>query len=455
MLSISITIFLIGVVFLRRLSGKSRFAVAIVAVSLLANLVSVLLYYLVGDGVGVPVIVATREILIDLLFVFSGISILSIVIYSPRLIDRIYLALLLIFGIMILLSKQDLKTAILSGRELIFPLATYFVFRSLRLDEPAQRRVIRFLVRFSVVTALLAIVEQIYVNLFDPNFWTGIQIDGYLTQKYGTFTGDYPLSWMNYAPGYFNLPPTLRSVGLLVDPLATAHILACGFTIVLYYRRGALKYILLAILALGTICTFSKGALLICFIAIGTQAFALRNKALRYMSLAMVALIVVALATALLRTGDDAATHFGSFRAGVTSLAQSPLGDGIGSTGYFTYLVTGDGDAGAVDTTFSVYTVQLGWLGLLALFCLLGAPFFTVLHSFRQVSGPRKQAPLALVCLSLWTAYSILSFSTAAAFTAVPILIPMALLGIEVANQAHRSSMPHVAVAPTMKADFA
>ena len=116
------------------------------------------------------------------------------------------------------------------------------------------------------------------MNFVNPRLWEQINIAGYLSQKYGSFPGDYPGSWVNYLPGLIGLPPGFRSIGIMLDPLVTGHFLACSFVIVLFWYRGGSKWLLALVIGAGAITTFSKATFLLVFIAIGSQALIVRPK---------------------------------------------------------------------------------------------------------------------------------------------------------------------------------
>lgn len=425
----------LALAFFALLSGKRRFAMTVVAVSLLSNLASLLIYYLAPELSDVTFAVAARELTVYSFFILTFLLVRQLRWPVGTLIDRIYLVLLVFFLINIAggFLRNGISAALM-GRELIFPLATYFLFRFINLDERAIRNVLQLIAGIAVVGGTAAIIEQVYVNLIDPAFWETIAISGYLAQKYGSFDQPFPLSWVNYLTGLINRPPGMRSIGLMLDPLATGHFLACSLPIAYYWIKGWKRYIFLVIIFAGAICTFSKATMLISFVVFGSQAFRIKNTWLRYSLLAIIGLCVIAVGTLLLSTGDDAFTHAGSFRTGVEALLSRPLGKGVGSTGYFNLLVTGEGTVEAIDTTFSVYAYQMGWLGVIALTFLAPVPAAILLL---HLAWLRSRALFVNNCLSrllmtvlpLALTYSLLAFASAAAFTAVPVFIPMLLLG--------------------------
>lgn len=417
------------------IAGRRRGALLIVLVALLSNLASITIYYLAPELSDVALAVSARELTVYTFFVLTFLLVRRLRWPVGTLIDRVYLGLLVFFVVNIIGSiPRNGVTSLLMGRELIFPLATYFLFRFLNLDERAIRSLMRLIVSIAVVVGLVAVVEQIYVNLINPNLWHEWRISGYLAQKYGSFDDPFPLSWVNYLPGFLGLPHGMRSIGLMLDPLATGHFLACSLPIAYYWYRGWQRYFFLSIVFLGVICTFSKASMLISFVFLGSQAFRVKHWLVRYGLLAFVASCILAIGGLLLSTDDDAFTHFGSFRAGTEALFNHPLGKGVGSTGYFNMLVTGEGTASTIDTTYSVYAYQMGWPGLLALMCLVLLPtsiLFTHLYWLRSrglfVSSCVSR--MLMTVLPLFLSYSILAFASAASFTAVPVFTPMLLLG--------------------------
>lgn len=434
MLSLLYLVGVLLVAFLALIAGKRYFALVIVLISLLSNLASVVIYYLSPTLSRVSIAVAARELAIYLFF-FMMFFLRQLRWPIATIIDRIYLALLMFFVVLIVGSiPQNGFSALLIGRELIFPLATYFLFRFINLDGRAITSVMRLIIGIAVVTAILAIIEQFYVNLINSFFWNDMGISGYLAQKYGSFNEPFPLSWVNYLPVFIGLEPMMRSVSLMFHPIVTGQFLACSLSIALYWIHGRKKYIIIVIVVLGALSTFSKATMLIIFIILGGQALRLKSVILRNMLVGMVLICVLAVGILLLSTGDDAFTHFGSFKTGLEALITQPLGAGIGSTGYFIWRVSGQGEIEALDTTFSVYVYQMGWFGLVALLFLVLTPPLTLLFHVRWLRKHRlfvtdDVGKLLMTTLPISASYAILAFSSAAAFTAVPVFVPMLLLG--------------------------
>ena len=102
-------------------------------------------------------------------------------------------------------------------------------------------------------------------------------------------------------------------------------------------------------------------------------------------------------------------------------------------------LVTGGGTLEAIDTSFSVYIYQMGLFGFVALVSLVILPFIFLLLDRRRSRHNIAKTPLLPVCLPIFGAYSILAFSSAAAFTAVPIFLPMMLIGMHVSMMQERA----------------
>ncbi|GAC1552408.1 MAG: hypothetical protein NVS2B7_28380 [Herpetosiphon sp.] len=428
---------------IRFAEGRTRLAVTLATVTLLINVISLIMYYVAPTYSRVSITIATRELLVYAFFMLYFMLRGAPTVLRGTIFDRVNFALLVVFAALIIISPQGILTALLAGRELVFPLATYFLFRMLKLTDVGIKRVLKRVVLIGWWTALFAIAEQIYVNVFNRDLWVNIQISEYLAQKYGQFDQSFPASWINFAPISVGLPAGLRSIGLMLDPLATGHFLACCFAITLYYYRGLRRPVTLVVLGTAVLCTFSKAALMICLVAFGGQALSIRRRSTKIVLLGFLVLLVATLGFLLLRTGDDSFTHYTSFKLGIETLMKAPLGLGIGSTGYFTYLVTGQGEMQAVDTTFSVYTLQMGMIGLVALLLITVFPMLYVSYRVGKKHSRERTSALALTCASLFTAYSILAFSSAAAFTAVPVFVPMMILGFYVSTL-HAPAVLHV-----------
>jgi hypothetical protein len=455
MLSLGITLLAMGTIFICMAFNRHMFALAIVSVALLANFASLLVYYLAPSLSDVTYLVGARELSIYAFVLISLVILRRFTIPIGHRIDQIYFGLGLFFLLAILIGlARNGSPAILMGRELVFPIATYFLFRFINPDKQIIRSIVLFILGIASVAAVFAIIEFIYVDLINPRFWYDVRISGYLEQKYGRFDDPYPGSWINYLPVFIGLPPTFRSIGLMLDPLATAHFLSCSFALALFWLRGMTKYFLTGLIGLGVVMTFSKAGLLLCFLAVGSQALKIRRPLLRWSILGVIASIVGVIGLSMLSTGDDAFTHAGSFRTGLYTLLNDPLGHGVGSTGYFAFLVTGEASIGAaVDTTFSVYVYQMGVPGLVALLLLVGVPtFYYLRHLTRQRRTRGKVDPLTMSCVMIFGSYTFLSFASAAAFTAVPVFVPMVLLASQVSLEVREArrvpALPQPALLP-------
>jgi hypothetical protein len=407
-------------------------ALMVVAVAAIANIISLFLFYAAPTISRVNITVAAREVLIyfGLIVTFIFARKLNVPVFHT--IDKIYLGLAMIIGIAIFTYNTSLISAVYAGRELILPLCIYFLFRFLRPNTKTVSVILKLLMSLAIIIAILSIAENIFINVFNQRFWYQVDIRQYLAQKYGSFDDPYPGSWINYLPVFIGLEPTFRSIGLMLDPLATGHFLACSFVVLLHGIRGSARWVILPIVLAGALATFSKATFLICLVGFGARALLVSDRHIRLVMLLTGVAGIGLLGALLLSTGDDAFTHYGSFRFGVEALFQHPLGNGIGSTGYFNYLVTGGGTVAAGDSTFAVYVYQLGIVGLLALGLLLGVPLWSLLRDFRYLRRRRQRIGLPLICISLFVPYTILAFASAAAFTAVPIFIPMMFLSLHV-----------------------
>jgi hypothetical protein len=419
-----------ALVFNRRL-----FALLIVAICLLSNFASLCIYYIAPGLSSVSAAVAARELAVYSCFALSLLLVRGLRWPIGTTLDKIFL-LLFVFVVCSIIASVPRTgvSALLMGRELIFPLATFFLFRFLNLDERSLRLMLGLVVGVAVAGATLAIVEQFYVNLVNPSFWEQVAVSGYLAQKYGSFDGSFPLSWVNYLPVFIGRDPMMRSIGPMLDPLASGHFLACSLPIAFYWTKGWKRYLLSAVIIAGALCTFSKATMLIIFVIIGTQALRLRSPTLRGALLAAMIVCVLLVGALLLSTGDDRFTHFGSFKTGVNALLGPPFGQGVGSTGYFTFLVTGGGTLDAVDTTFSVYVYQMGLPGFLALALLAFSPPLVLLYHLHLLRAnglfvANTASRLLLTAVPLFLIYGLLAFASAAAYNAVAIFLPMLLLG--------------------------
>ena len=137
----------------------------IVVLTLIANIASIVIYYISPDLSSVRVVVAIRElsIYLALILIFILIRRFRLPIFHP--LDKLFLLLLLMYTFFIMLSIPRYSiSSMLMGRELIFPVATFFVFRFLNLSGKHIRQILLFVIGLAFIAGILAIIEQVYIN---------------------------------------------------------------------------------------------------------------------------------------------------------------------------------------------------------------------------------------------------------------------------------------------------
>lgn len=415
-------------------SKKALMAKIVVAVCLLSNFVSLLIYY-VDPSSKISYIIATREIVIITSFFLVVIFLKKFKWPFKGWIDYIFLILLILFSTFIIVSSFKYGvSALISGRDILFPVLVYFLFRLIRLDQISTERLVNLIVIIAIISSSVSIFEFVYVNFVNPSFWESINMSGYLSQKYGT-KQEIPMSWYNFLPLFIGLPPTVRTIGIMTDPIVNALFSTCSFALAYYWLKGWKKVATTLVILSGIATTASKASVIILIVVIANGFLMIKPRNLGLLAFTSLYMLGLVFGIIILSIDDKSFTHLGSFYAGVDALLTNPVGKGLGSTGYTNFLITSKGTISVIDTAFSLYAYQMGVLGFLSLVALIIIPAIVLAANLTRLNTMTTyQKKILLSTSSIFIPYSVLIFLNSAILTFIPSLIPFLLISIYQTN---------------------
>lgn len=439
MLGVIYTLIIIFLIF-ATFSKKALMAKIVVIVCLLSNFVSLLIYY-VDPSSKISYIIATREIAIITSFLLAAIFLKKFKWPFKGWLDYTFLILLMFFSISIVFGSFKYGvSALISGRDILFPVLVYFLFRLIQLNQISTRRLVNLIVIIATISSFVSIFEFVYVNFVNPSFWKSINISGYLSQKYG-IKQEIPMSWYNFLPVFIGLPPTVRTTGIMTDPIVNALFSTCGFGLAYYWLEGWKKVVTILVILAGIVTAASKASIIILIVVIANSFLTIKQRNLGLLALASLYTLGLVFGIIILGIDDESFTHLGSFYAGVDALLTDPVGKGVGSTGYTNFLITSKGTISVIDTAFSLYVYQMGVLGFLSLVALVIIPAMVLVKDLvtRLKTINVYQKKILLSASSIFIPYSILIFLNSAILTFIPSLVPFLLISIYQTNTTKKS----------------
>lgn len=239
----------------------------------------------------------------------------------------LFIAFVLISGILTN-SSIPIMSKITNSRNFIMPILAFYLGRLLYPEEIEIRNIVKFLLNFAVITSLIGFIEFFLINddvLFDfinlPEVYyakIGLRtIPGTLFTRIGEFR-------------------SRRLISIFYDPITAGFFFTVTFVYAVQYK----KIVYSIIIGLALFLTFHKASWAIAVFYIGI-IFSERLKRNIFRILIYSSFIggFVALAYILIEIIPSSATvHFIGLRSGIQSAINFPLGNGLGSGGYFSWM---------------------------------------------------------------------------------------------------------------------
>lgn len=244
-------------------------------------------------------------------------------------------------------------------RQLMTPVILVLYGRTLRINEKEKHIYMEFVVKLGVFQAIFGLIER---YILGDSFWLTLNISklfetkGFSKWVMSELPGNY------YSADFYHIigKSIRRLVGIITDPLLTAHFLALCIIIVLfadYERNSVKKYIELILLTLACVLTLSKGAVLIIGIAYVYKIW-IQNKTV---AIGAVGIVIVGIfkiiQSNLFRT---VAIHLAGFTTSASDI--SLIGGGLGTAGNLASLNGANTSVG--ESFFGMILGQTGCIGL-------------------------------------------------------------------------------------------
>lgn len=252
-----------------------------------------------------------------------------------------------------ILLNPDYQAPLNNLRQIVGPLYLVLIFSSMRISRRRLDSLVGYFCILVVSVFLLGLVEQL------AELWPSIDLTEFFNEK-GIPTDESGVSYMFYEPllGYRE-----RMTSIFIDPISLGHFFA-SFCIFIYYLRSApgwSRYVFF-LSFVGLVLTFSKGAMLQCFIGL-----ILLNPRVLF-GLKLVLAMAVAGAVMSLPDAEGIAIHVNGFLNSIQTL--SLFGYGIGSSGNYAKMFSGDLSMyyklAISDTFVGALIGQAGVVGLIA-----------------------------------------------------------------------------------------
>lgn len=302
--------------------------------------------------------------------IFWGIAILSLIEKKKIEKNLLPMTLFILYLCMCMFSgNASVYTKLVCFRQLMTPIILVLYGRSLRLSRIEKQGYMRFIVDFGIFQAIFGLIERC---IFGDSFWLKLnvsnifRIKGFSDWVFGGLPGNY------YSADFYHIigKTIRRLVGIMTDPLLTAHFLAFCIVILLFTdceKKTSIKYTKLVLITVACILTISKGAYLIIGIAYLYKLWK-QNRGVAIGGICLVIMsIIVIIQSNLFRT---VAIHLAGFSTGIANL--SLFGGGVGTAGNLASLSGSSSTSG--ESFFGMVLGQIGIVGMIlfiwSVYCL-------------------------------------------------------------------------------------
>jgi hypothetical protein len=341
-----------------------------VCVSMLQNIVLIILSNYLPKA-NITIMLLTKELVIYSTIIISFIR-------NPKLIIKkqfLWPVVLALFCLAyFFLGEADTFTKLVSLRQMIMPFALILFGFFLNIDEEGLRKVAKVIIIAGLIDILFGVFEAYVIG---DRFWSSLHYEKFYEYKgigeWATENMLVPRSFYTWdfvkITGYI----IRRMVGIVADPILSAHILALCFGILLFAEdlniKKNIRYVLLGIFAIGLILSLSKGAFIVTGILI---LFKIRQKYKRISNIlfAVTGVTIVAIIGSSLM--GSVGIHFSGLVSALTP--RNLLGHGIGMGGDFAGLFGDHELMGGEESLIGAIIVQIGLAGaviyLLSLFLI-------------------------------------------------------------------------------------
>lgn len=295
--------------------------------------------------------------------VFWGAVIISFSLKKKFRISNYILPFIFVFftiGLYFLVGNATVFTKLVCFRQIMTPFIMVIYGKTLTISNTQLREYLKFVVKLGLVMSILGLFERFVLG---DEFWRAIHIENYMSNK-----GFDQWLYENGLPGnfysadlYSSLGLVRRLVGVMADPLLTAHFLAFCVVILLFvevFNNKSTQYIAVFIMSLTILLTLSKGAILVLCVAYLYKLWR-KNKIVSLMLLIpFVLLIVIIIKQNVFYT---LSAHVGGF---ASSIFSGTLGEGLGKAGNFANLY-GAAESDIAESYMGALIGQTGLIGFI------------------------------------------------------------------------------------------
>lgn len=269
------------------------------------------------------------------------------------------LRMLFLFVPYFFIGNASIYVRLISFRQLMTPFILVLYGSTFSVDNNIIKDYLRFIIKLGVFQAIFGFIEEFILK---DHFWQILQIQNYMETKgfaQWTFANGLPGNFYS-ADFYAYIGRTLRRmVGIVADPLLTAHFLAFCIVILLYYNLydNKTRKIMIIFLSTAVLFTMSKGAFLIIGIALLYKIW-IKNKMYAIMlAIAPTALILYMVQNNSLQT---LSAHVGGLTSSL--LIQNSLGHGLGTAGNLAQIFGGSSNTSG-ESYIGALIGQMGFIG--------------------------------------------------------------------------------------------
>ncbi len=301
-------------------------------------------------------------------------------------------------------TSAGIASSILSLRYLLVPILCIYVGRNLQISQEKYKKLLKNLVKFSLLLAILGIIE---LTLLGDTFWTNIDYSLYAVKMKGNAISNlFGGVTINFYTWDFGGIPIRRLVSITADPLATAYLIYLGALILITgsisitnkNNRLTIKVVTLFILFTAAVMSLSKAVFVMIALTILLVAYFYRwlpKSILRTATVGFVVLFTLILKSYFENSIQPTSSlnHISGLINGFSS--ANILGNGLGTAGASVSMLTGVQN-NIAESYIGVIFSQIGFVGGIAFLTFIVLQIKKLLTLYSEFN--ENSIVLAIIC---------------------------------------------------------
>ncbi|MGG4405950.1 hypothetical protein ABEP13_08890 [Geobacillus stearothermophilus] len=379
----------------------------------------------------------------DVIVIIFGLKNLLVLLIRKKVNVTDFVAILFLVVVVIsaVFGEQDLFNKLLSSRVYIIPILLYFWGRNVKVNNENLKFIRHVLLLLTFFIVLSSLIERF---LLPVDFWVYINLANFNSEVKG-LTNLYSI---NELVGNFYTGNIRRAIGFAGDPLLLSYFLIPLFFFSLsnffYNEKKKIFYLILTFGVLFVqVLTITRAVLIAQILSI-IMFYIMYNIKLLFNKKVVTFFFLVGLGitffiekiwdiiykTVTFNDGGSALTHLISFKTGLNTFLNNPLGLGIGTAS--TLVTAANGGFGSENSYFNL-GIELGIIGLFIFLTFWIFTFYKIfINAKSNISNINKKIIMIFYISILLSslAYMITGFASPQLWTMKTVMLYWFLVGI-------------------------